>query len=34
VQWREFTIAGGAALWNNLLHEYIGIVAYKLTRKI
>ena len=34
LQWREFNIAGGAALWNNLLHEYIGIVAYKLTRKI
>jgi uncharacterized SAM-binding protein YcdF (DUF218 family) len=34
LQWREFNIAGGAALWNNLLHEYIGIVAYKLTGKI
>ena len=34
LDWREFSITGGAVLWNNLLHEYIGIVAYKLTGKI
>ena len=34
LDWREFSITGGATLWNNLLHEYIGIVAYKLTGKI
>ena len=34
LQWREFNITDGAVLWNRLLHEYIGIVAYKLTGKI
>jgi uncharacterized SAM-binding protein YcdF (DUF218 family) len=34
LQWHEFNITDGAVLWNNLLHEYIGIVAYKLTGKI
>ena len=34
LDWREFSITSGAVLWNNLLHEYIGIVAYKLTGKI
>jgi uncharacterized SAM-binding protein YcdF (DUF218 family) len=34
LQWREFDLTVGAFLWNRLLHEYIGIVAYKLTRKI
>ena len=34
LQWREFNITDGALLWNRLLHEYIGIVAYKLTGKI
>jgi len=34
LQWKEFNITDGAVLWNRLLHEYIGIVAYKLTGKI
>jgi hypothetical protein len=34
LQWREFNITDGAVLWNRLLHEYIGIVAYMLTGKI
>jgi uncharacterized SAM-binding protein YcdF (DUF218 family) len=34
LQWREFDLTEGAFLWNRLLHEYIGIVAYKLTGKI
>jgi uncharacterized SAM-binding protein YcdF (DUF218 family) len=34
LQWRKFDITEGALLWNRLLHEYIGIVAYSLTRKI
>jgi uncharacterized SAM-binding protein YcdF (DUF218 family) len=34
LQWREFNLTEGAFLWNRLLHEYIGIVAYKLTGKI
>ncbi len=34
LQWREFDLTEGALLWNKLLHEYIGIVAYKLTGKI
>ncbi|WP_108507766.1 YdcF family protein [Polynucleobacter acidiphobus] len=34
LQWREFDLTEGAFLWNKLLHEYIGIAAYQLTRKI
>ncbi len=34
LQWREFDLTEGAFLWNKLLHEYIGIVAYRLTGKI
>jgi uncharacterized SAM-binding protein YcdF (DUF218 family) len=34
LQWREFNITDGAVLWNRLLYEYIGIVAYMLTGKI
>ena len=34
LQWREFDLTEGAFLWNRLLHEYIGIVVYKLTGKI
>ena len=34
LQWREFSLTGGAFLWNILLHEYIGIAAYQLTGKI
>jgi len=34
LQWREFDLTDGAFLWNILLKEYIGIVAYKLTGKI
>ena len=34
LQWREFDLTEGAFLWNRLLHEYMGIVAYKLTGKI
>ena len=34
LQWREFNMTDGAVLWNRLLHEYIGIVAYRLTGKI
>ena len=34
LQWREFDITEGAFLWNRLLHEYIGIIAYRLTGKI
>ena len=34
LQWREFDLTERVFLWNRLLHEYIGIVAYKLTGKI
>ena len=34
LQWREFNLTGGAFLWNTLLHEYIGLVAYQVTGKI
>lgn len=34
LQWREFDLTEGAFLWNKLLHEYIGIVAYQLSGKI
>ncbi len=34
LQWREFDLTEGAFLWNKLLHEYIGIMAYQLTGKI
>ena len=34
LQWIEFDLTEGAFLWNRLLHEYMGIVAYKLTGKI
>jgi uncharacterized SAM-binding protein YcdF (DUF218 family) len=34
LQWREFDVTEGAFLWNRLLHEYIGIIAYRLTGKI
>jgi uncharacterized SAM-binding protein YcdF (DUF218 family) len=34
LQWREFDLTEGAFLWNRLLHEYIGIIACKLTGKI
>jgi uncharacterized SAM-binding protein YcdF (DUF218 family) len=34
LRWKLFYLNGGANLWSLTLHEYIGIVAYKLTRKI
>ncbi len=34
LQWREFDLTEGAFLWNRLLHEYIGLLAYQLTGKI
>lgn len=34
IQWGEFNLTSGAMLWNNLLHEYIGILAYRLSGKI
>jgi uncharacterized SAM-binding protein YcdF (DUF218 family) len=34
LNWREFNVTGGAILWNNLLHEFVGILAYWLTGKL
>jgi uncharacterized SAM-binding protein YcdF (DUF218 family) len=34
LQWREFDLTEGAFLWNRLLHEHIGLLAYQLTGKI
>jgi uncharacterized SAM-binding protein YcdF (DUF218 family) len=32
--WIEFSLAGGAANWQIVLHELVGLVAYKLTGRL
>jgi hypothetical protein len=34
LQWTSFDLVYGAQNWNRLLHELIGLVAYKITGKI
>jgi uncharacterized SAM-binding protein YcdF (DUF218 family) len=34
LKWTEFDLTEGAKLWNTILHEYVGILAYWLTGKL